>query len=124
MSTINYEVFNTLKTRMKDKFPKLIEHFLSDSKKYLATISMGMSESHLDQVINAAHSLKSGSGLLGLSEVSMLSESLEYKSKDLHETKQGSMNELEHLSRQIQTAFSAVEGDLRAELDRAKIMKI
>lgn len=117
---INYDTFNTLKERMKTKFPVLLEGYLRDSKSYLVTIETNLPEGDINAVINAAHSLKSASGLLGINHVHKAAEALEYAGKDLLESGAQQYGDLNLHSTALQSAFSAVEGDLRNELSRAK----
>lgn len=120
MEIIDYDTFNKLKERMKAKFPILLEGFMRDAKGYFAAISTNIPDGDLSQVIEASHSLKSASGLLGLKLVHAHAEKLEYKAKDMKEQGISTLHELQHLFDEVQNAFSDVEGHLLMELKKIK----
>ena len=121
MAKIEYETFNKLKDRMKAKFPVLLEGFLRDANNYLVTIDAGLSGDDLAPAIDAAHSLKSASGLLGLTEVHKAAETLEYQAKEKQDAGQhGADDQLRASSAALRAAFADVEDDLQDELAKAK----
>ncbi len=119
MNMIDYETFNKLKDRMKAKFPILLQGYLKDSKSYLATIEMNLPDGDLGALIEAAHSMKSASGLLGIVQVHKTAETLEYSGKDLQEAGTANYESLRSYYEGLQNAFSEVEGDLLTELSKA-----
>ncbi len=120
MSKIDYDTFNKLKERMKAKFSVLLEGFLRDAKNYVATIHTNIPDGDLNQIIESAHSLKSASGLLGLTHVHAHAETLEYKGKDMLKTGAEKLHDLQSSFYELQNAFYDVEGDLLIELEKLK----
>lgn len=120
MSTIDYNTFNTLKERMKAKFPVLLEGYLKDANTYLDTIRTNIQDGDLNRIIESAHSLKSGSGILGLSDVHAHAEKLENKSKDMLEGETSQPGELQPCFETLHQAFSDIEETLHAELAQLK----
>lgn len=116
MSAIDYATFNTLKERMKAKFPVLLEGYLRDAGGYLETIRSNIPGGDLKTIIGEAHSFKSASGLLGLSGVHKAAEALEYAGKDLQERGAVSYEKLVPHYEALKTAFTEVEGEIRSEL--------
>ncbi len=94
MDAIDQDVFNKLKVRMKDKFPVLIDGFLRDSKLYIETIQTNIPTADISKIINAAHSLKSASGLLGFKQLHFEANRIEYIAKDLEENGEESAQNL------------------------------
>lgn len=120
MSIMDYETFNKLKERMKAKFPTLLEGYLQNSKNYLAIIDTNLPNGDLNALIEAAHSMKSASGLLGILNVHKAAETLEYAGKNLLETSPANFEKLRPDYEILQSAFSEVEGDLQSELIKSK----
>lgn len=120
MSNIDKEVFNKLKERMKEKFPVLLGGYLRDAKTYLVTVETNIPDGDISALIAAVHSLKSASGLLGITEVFSGAEKLEYTAKEIQEKGGQNFHSLGILYAELQNMFSEVEGDLRAELEKAR----
>lgn len=81
MSTFDYNTLNSLKDRMEEKFPMLVECYLEDGQGYIDTIKNQFPAGDLDSLIAAAHNLKSASGLLGAIKVHEVAGKLEYSGK-------------------------------------------
>lgn len=120
MSGVDSTIFNQIKDRMKKKFPMLLEVFLTDSKSYLDVITTNIESGNIDEVIGAAHSLKSSSGLLGLLEVQKASASMEHAAKELQSSGSGDISSLKALGDQMNMAFDAVKDELYGELEKLK----
>ncbi len=120
MSDIDMATFGKLKERMKTKFPILLEGYLRDAKNYLVTIGANLPSGELATLIDAAHSLKSTSGLLGITPVHKAAETLEYAGKTLRERAGSDHQPLAPLYQDLQNAFAAVEGRLQDERTKAK----
>jgi HPt (histidine-containing phosphotransfer) domain-containing protein len=119
MSTIDKDIFLKLKERMKEKFPMLLEIYLRDTEKYLTCIDTNVPDGDVDEVINAAHSLKSASGLLGAVDLSQRAGKMEYAAISCKENNQANLESLRPDCNAMRSSFSAIEGDLRAELNNA-----
>lgn len=120
MDTINKEIFNKLKARMDAKFPILLEGYLRDAKTYLARAQTNIPEGDLNDAVEAVHSLKSASGLLGITDVHDKAEALEYAGKEALDSGANRFETLiPHLAA-LQSAFAEVEGDLHVELSKIK----
>ena len=120
MNKIDPETFSKIKERMNSKFPILLEGYLRDAKAYLVTIETNMPDGSLADLVEAAHSLKSASGLLGVLHVHKLAETLEYEGKDLQKENATHFGNLESVFKNLQNAFSEVESDLKVELNKNK----
>lgn len=120
IETINRETFNKLKDRMGEKFPILLNGYITDARTYIVTIGTNLPEGDIDEVIGAAHSLKSSSGLLGIAQVSAGAETLEYAAKDHKEQNPPHHHNLIPPYEELQNMFSEVESDLTTELERIK----
>ncbi len=120
MVEIDRDVFDSLKERMKAKFPVLLEGYIRDAKAYLVTIETNLPDGSLTDVIGSAHSLKSASGLLGIMQVHTHAERLEYAAKALQDDGAARFHSLDSLCAALQSSFSEVEGDLRTELERVR----
>jgi len=105
---------------MKVKFPILLEGYLRDAKQYLATIDTHLSDGDIDQVIGAAHSFKSSSGLLGIVGVSEIANKIEYDAKAMKDAGGNDLEKLRPDFDALQNSFSSAEDDLRIELSKAK----
>jgi HPt (histidine-containing phosphotransfer) domain-containing protein len=120
MSKIDYDTFNKLKERMKAKFPTLLEGYLRDSKSYLATIEGNLSDGDLGALIDASHSMKSASGLVGIMHAHNAAETLEYAGKALQEGDFASHESLRSNYEALQNAFFEIEDELQNELSKLK----
>lgn len=120
MGQIDRVTFDNLKERMKAKFPILLEGYLRDAKGYLVIIESNMPSGDISALIGAVHSLKSASGLMGITKVHAYAEDLEYTAKDLQNNGTDNFESLRGIYENLQESFSAVEGDLRMELDKVK----
>ncbi len=120
MSTIDREIFDKIKERMKTKFPILLEGFLRDAKKYLVTAGSNLPSGDIVAIIEATHSLKSASGLLGITDVHDFAEKLEYAGKNLQSSETTNFESLNPIYENLQNSFLAVEDTLLAELEKAK----
>lgn len=120
MSGVDSTVFNQIKERMKNKFPMLLEVFLTDSKVYLETISANIESGNVDEVIGASHSLKSSSGLLGLVDVQKSSANMEHTAKELQSSGDTDLSKLKPISDEMNMAFDAVKDGLYGELEKLK----
>lgn len=121
MSKIDKETFEKLKFRMKAKFPILLEGYLNDAKSYIATIDTNLLPGgELSQIVEASHSLKSASGLLGIVDVHVEAEKVEYTGKSQIDSGQNNIAAVQPHIEHLKNAFSAVESDLKIELEKAK----
>lgn len=82
------------------------------------SIEANLPNGDVGELIGAAHSLKSASGLLGVLHVHHYAETLEYAGKGLQDQGLQSYASLVPLYEALQNAFSAVESDLRVELEK------
>lgn len=119
MEKIDYGTFNVLKERMKAKFPVLLEGYIKDAHGYIETINTSMPANEVTPIIEAAHTFKSSSGLLGLMILHKSAETLEYAAKELKEQGTSDCGSLAPLCEALRTAFSDVEAILDAELHAA-----
>lgn len=101
---------------MQNKFPALLHGYLKDAKTYLETIEQSIPNDNLLDIINASHSLKSASGLLGLIEVHKHAEILEYKAKNFQENQNNPDDDLMPDFQNLQNAFDSVQRDLQTAL--------
>lgn len=106
--SINYETFNQLKKRMENKFDFLLERFFSDGQTYVQTIEDSIDKESLKALIEAAHNLKSSSGLLGFIELHKFAEDLEYKGRKALEHSTVDFTELKSIADDLNSAFKAV----------------
>ncbi len=120
MSGVDSTIFNQIKERMKAKFPMLLEVFLADSKSYLETIGSNIDSGNIDEVIAAAHSLKSSSGLLGLVDVQNSSANMEHTAKELQSAGNSDLSTLKPICDEMNLAFDAVKDGLYSELEKLK----
>lgn len=121
MSAIDKDTFDKLKARMKAKFPVLLEGYLNDAKSYIVTIDTNiLPGGELSQIVEAAHSLKSASGLLGITDVHAEAEKVEYTGKAQIDSGQNNIAAVQPHVEHLKNAFSAVESDLKIELEKAK----
>ena len=121
MDHIDKETFNILKERMKAKFPILLGGYLRDAKAYMVAIETNVPNGSLNEIIEASHSLKSASGLLGIVHVHGEAERVEYTGKELQEKGSSDLKSLQSVCSDLKSAFSAVEDELRAELKKAQM---
>lgn len=105
---------------MKAKFPILLEGYLRDAKTYIVTIETNIPTGNLPDLIDAAHSLKSSSGLLGIVYVSKEAERIEYEAKKAQDSGENNVQRIRKHYEDLQAAFSAVEGVLLLELEKAR----
>lgn len=117
MENIDYATFNKLKERMKNKFPVLLNGYIQDAKKYIETAQNNIPNGDIKQAVEAVHSLKSSSGLLGIVQVHKAAETLEYAGKDLLEKGENNAQSLQPITEYLHTAFSNVEPELQKELN-------
>ena len=120
MSDIDFHTFNKIKERMKSKFPILLGGYLSDAKKYQDRIRANIPSGDINDLIEAVHSFKSASGLLGLINVHLAAQTLEYAGKGLKEKGESNFESLGALYDELNNAFSTVEDILNSELDKSK----
>lgn len=116
MTSIDQDIFNSLKERMKQKFPILLSTYLQDAEKYIEEIHAHVS-ADINPLIHAAHSLKSASGILGLTQMQKLSEQIEHEGNAIQD---GSDTEerrakIKALSDELQSAFAEIESILQQE---------
>lgn len=81
-SVIDREVIDELYDVMEDDFADLLVVFLQTAPGLVDEISSGMQIGDMQQVINAAHSLKSGSANLGAMRLSEEARSIEYAARE------------------------------------------
>ncbi len=105
MSPIDYDVFNSVKERMGEKFPVLLDCYLEDGQKYLNAIKDNLPGGNINVIIESAHSLKSASGILGAVQVCENAGKLEYAAKDLLADNTSNFEELRPLYKAIKNAF-------------------
>jgi HPt (histidine-containing phosphotransfer) domain-containing protein len=117
---IDYGTFNKLKDRMQTKFPILLEGYLNDSRKYLSTVETNLPDGDLSAVIEATHSMKSASGLLGILQVHEAAETLEYAGKDMSQQGAANTDILRSYYDTLRSAFTNVEDVLEDELNKVK----
>ncbi len=117
---INYDVFNTVKTRMKSKFPILLTTYLKKSKTYLAAVHVNLPDGDMNTLIDATHSMKSASGVLGITDVHRAAERLEYAAKDLVQGKTEDRNTLLYHYAGLRDQFSKIEDTIQDELKKAQ----
>ncbi len=117
MTNIDKAVFDKLKERMKAKFPVLLGGYLRDAKAYLTTIETNLAGGDISEIIGSSHSLKSASGLLGIVRVHEESKNVEYLAKDMVEAGTNTLDGLKPACAELVNAFSAVEEELKKELD-------
>lgn len=67
-----------LKDFIKDKFSSVVEVYLTNSKVYVERVKDGYAQADIQQVVDAAHPLKSSSGNLGLVVLSALCRDIEH----------------------------------------------
>lgn len=120
MNQVDYEVFNTLKNKMKAKFPILLEGFLRDARTYIVTIETNLPDGRLQDILEASHSLKSASGLLGLVHVQSVAEDIEYSAKTMMENGEDNLVSLISKHEKLQSAFSDVVDFLDSESKKAR----
>ena len=117
MTQIDKETFDNIKERMKQKFPVLVDVFLKDARSYIAEICANVS-GDINAVIHAAHSLKSASGILGLTQMQTLSEHIEDSGRDIQDgaDTEEARAAIKVLSDELQSAFQDIEGTLQQEI--------
>jgi HPt (histidine-containing phosphotransfer) domain-containing protein len=120
MTVIDTAVFEKLKTRMKAKFPVLLEGYLRDAKTYLETIERNLPAGDLTELIGAAHSLKSASGLLGVTGVQEAALKVEYGGKDIQQAGEQNGESLRPHYETLRTRFAEAETELAVELEKAR----
>ena len=120
MTDIDWNTFNALKTRMKTKFPILLEGYLRDAKVYLTRIEQGLPTGNLPDIIEASHSLKSASGLLGLQNIHNQAKIIEYSAKDMHDREAFNTESLTLDCANLISAFDAISNTLEQELRGVK----
>lgn len=120
MDGLDQNAFMEIKERMKTKFPILLEGYLRDAKAYIVTIEANIPTGSMPDLIDAAHSLKSSSGLLGVVHVSKEAERIESEAKNIQDSGGANMQGIRPHYENLQAAFSAVEGTLRSELEKAR----
>lgn len=116
MENISIDTFTHIKERMAAKFPALIDGYIKSGNGYISRINDGISADSKADLIDAAHSLKSASGLLGLVAVYNASETLEYAIKSATPPQNG---EMQNMVQQVQNAFEEAENFLQEELAKA-----
>lgn len=119
MTSIQYDTFNALKARMKAKFPVLLQGYLKDSQSYLSTIESAIPANDLQALIGAAHSLKSASGLLGITQVHKAAETLEYAGKELADQTPATCESLLPHYEVLHGYVLDVQDELHSELNQA-----
>lgn len=120
---IDVQIFDGLRQDMGEKFPELLQMFLKNSKIYLTTIEMNLLNGNADEILSAAHNIKSSAGLFGLTKVSASAEALEAKMRVIPHSVAYNLPALTPLCKNLQDAFSEVEGVLKAETSRYIVTK-
>ena len=81
-SSIDLETLNELKEIMEDEFDELVTVFINDGIKQIENLKQAIEASEAENVRRIAHTLKGSSSNLGISGLSELSQTLEYKAAD------------------------------------------
>jgi len=104
-------VFGEMQDLMDDALPAFIETYLDNSPKLLEKIEQAMADGDAEEVFQSAHQLKGGSGSIGAMTVFRLAKEIEVIAKE------GSLaNPLSELFSQLQSAYLAVESELKTHL--------
>ena len=117
MNDINYDVLHNIKERMAQKFTILLTGYLRDAEGYLNVLRDNIPDGDIAQVIEASHTLKSSSGLLGLEKVHSCAEKLEYDATGMLETGDSNLAMLQDCFNELHQNFSNIKGELQSELD-------
>lgn len=80
---VDLESLEQLKELMGDKFPQLVETYTRNAQNYVSKILEGHETQNFQQVVEAAHPLKSSSGNLCLMDFSKRAEAVEAEAKKL-----------------------------------------
>ena len=77
------EAVGQLKSFIGDSFIELVETYVRTSSKYVSSIVEGMKSGDAQQIIDAAHPLKSSAGNLGLMKLHIMCRDLEEIANDV-----------------------------------------
>lgn len=113
-SVIDSHVINELYEIMEDDFSDLLEIFLHTAPGLVSGISSGVREGDIQQVINAAHSLKSGSANLGALRLSEEARNLEYAARD------GDLEIVTERAESVIEAFDRARHELQMIVDKGQ----
>lgn len=112
MTLINRHTYEALKRQMGEQFPKLLEGYLGNGRQYLANIEANLNGDDLSALIEAAHNLKSSSGLMGAVQVHQCAETLEYAAKNIADNTAPDIHPLREHYEALRDAFSETESVL------------
>lgn len=107
-SLLDANILNSL--REIDSLEEIIEVYLTESPKLLHKMTQAMNQGDIDQLRDAAHSLKSTSGAIGANTLAQLSQTLEQMAR------RGNITEAEALIAKIETEYPLVKAALEQEI--------
>lgn len=82
ITAMDMNELESVKAKLKQRFPELIKHYLEDAAKYIKGIEEGLAGGDLNVIATNAHPLKSSSAAIGVSGVSDIAKTLELAAKE------------------------------------------
>lgn len=110
-TSIDFSVFNELKSLLDDGFKDCLEAYLDSLDTYVKGIDAAVTDSDPEGVVQYAHPLKSSSAQVGAIEVSNLAAKLERAGLE------GQSQELKSVLDELLEASSSIKGVLNKELN-------
>ena len=110
---IDYETLSRLKEIMGERFPLLVDTYLTNAKQYIEDIKGGVANEDMDAVINAAHTMISASGNLGLSKLSETARAIETGAMEVRDNA-GSIDGVKELISGIDDMYDTAQEVLQA----------
>ena len=104
-------VFIDVQSIMGDKITDMIDGYIFDAEAYIKNIKDGLEQNNPEQVMQAAHPLKSASASLGVMSVSAIAEALEAGAQKAIEGETGTTS-LAELITPIETALERAKSKL------------
>lgn len=79
---------------MGEKISRMFNFFMEDSVSYMSSIKAGYESEKIEEIIEASHSLKSSSELIGALRLSAKAKEIEMNSRGISKGEQGSLQDL------------------------------
>lgn len=113
---IDRDSLGQLKDFIGDKFPHIVETYLTNSQMYVDAIQAGMQRHDAQAISDAAHPLKSSSGNMGLKAMYELCQCIEHAANAVIAGEESMDNLAPHVEK-IGSLYAESAALLKAEVD-------
>ena len=109
---INITTLEEAQNLMGERFGTMVQYFLEDTQMYFQEIERGVKENNAELAVAPSHTIKSSAKQLGADRVSAIAELIEELCRNMIESKNSDIPQLQQLTDELKKEIDAATPEL------------